>query len=218
MSKQAVIFDMDGVILDSEPQIIVAKQQVLSQYGIHQPESYHYKFMGMSFKAIWQGIQEELNLPVDWQVLLNDYFVKYKALIQQEAQQPIEGSLDLIEALHQANFKMALASSSPITDIERTLDNFGITNCFDTVISGYTIAHPKPAPDIFQMAMKELEVRPEDSVVIEDSMNGIRAGIAAGAEVIAYNDPRYYAQREIANVHCVTKMNQIQKYLLESSD
>jgi beta-phosphoglucomutase-like phosphatase (HAD superfamily) len=49
-------------------------------------------------------------------------------------------------------------------------------------------------------------------------MNGIRAGIAAGAEVIAYNDPRYYAQREIANVHCVTKMNQIQKYLLESSD
>lgn len=218
MNIQAVIFDMDGVILDSEPQIIRAKQQVLHEYGIEQPEAYHYKFMGMSFKAIWQQIQQELALPATWETLLADYFTKYKALIQQEAQQPITGSIALIKALARAKFKLALASSSPLADVERTLKNFGITADFDVVLSGYTLPHPKPAPDIFQLAMKQLDVAPENSVVIEDSLNGIHAGLAAGAQVIAYNDPRYYAQREVAHVHMVTTMQQVQDYLLKGSD
>ncbi|MFD0898535.1 HAD family hydrolase [Loigolactobacillus binensis] len=214
MNIQAVIFDMDGVILDSEPQIIEAKQQVLHKYGIDQPETYHYKFMGMSFQAIWQQIQRELNLPVTWQELLDDYFAKYQALIAQSAQHPITGSVELVKSLNHAGYKLALASSSPIADIQRTLDNFGITDCFATVISGYTLAHPKPAPDIFQMAMQQLNVMPENSIVVEDSMNGIKAGLAAGAQVIGYNDPRYYAQRKVADVRLVTKMQQIQELLL----
>lgn len=214
MSIQAVIFDMDGVILDSEPQIIEAKQQVLRQYGIEQPESYHYKFMGMSFQAIWQQIQVELDLPVSWQELLNDYFVKYKLLIKQSAQHPIVGSIELVSRLQQAGYKLALASSSPIDDIQRTLNDFKITDCFDAIISGYTLAHPKPAPDIFQKAIRQLRVTPANSVVVEDSMNGIKAGLAAGARVIGYNDPRYYSQRKVDDIQVVTEMKQIQEFLL----
>ncbi|QGG60890.1 HAD-IA family hydrolase [Loigolactobacillus bifermentans] len=206
---KAVIFDMDGVIVDSEPPIIEAKQQVLAAFGVHQPESYHFKFMGMSFQAIWDNMRTELNLPVSTEELLKRYFKAYQQLIDANGQQPIPGSLALINGLAAQGYRLALASSSPLADIQRTLTAFGVLDRFEVVLSGYELAHPKPAPDIFNMARAKLGLQPNQCVVVEDSDNGIRAAQAAGIQAIAFDDPRYHPQRTAPGVIGVTSFKQV---------
>ena len=74
IKAKAVIFDMDGVIVDSEPNIMEAKQNVLHKYGVYKPLSYHFKFMGMSFRDIWAQTRQELDLPASTEQLMSEYF------------------------------------------------------------------------------------------------------------------------------------------------
>lgn len=209
IQAKAVIFDMDGVIVDSEPPIIEAKQQVLATFGVQQPESYHFKFMGMSFQDIWANMRTELNLPVSTEELLKRYFKTYQQLVETNGQQPIPGSLALIKALAQQGYRLALASSSPLADIQHTLTDFGVLDQFEVVLSGYELEHPKPAPDIFNLARTKLGLQPAECVVVEDSDNGIQAAQAAGIQTIAFDDPRYHAKRTAPGVTGITSFEQV---------
>lgn len=209
IKAKAVIFDMDGVIVDSEPNIMEAKQNVLHKYGVYKPLSYHFKFMGMSFRDIWAQTRQELDLPASTEQLMAEYFEEVAQVRAKNGLQSIAGTVEFIKALAQNDFKLALASSSPLADIEEVLTTFGIKELFSAVISGAELAHPKPAPDIFLLAMEKLGVKAAESLVVEDSVNGVKAGLAAGAQLLVFNDPRYNPNRQIEGVNLVTTMTNL---------
>ncbi|OXS38309.1 hypothetical protein AYP72_10200 [Ligilactobacillus agilis] len=139
-----------------------------------------------------------------------EYFEEVKQVRQKNGIQSIPGTVNFIKELAQANFKLAIASSSPLIDIEEVLTEFKIKDLFAAVISGAELEHPKPAPDIFLLAMDKLKVAPKDCLVVEDSVNGVKAGLAAGAKMLVFNDPRYNPDRKLAGVHLVNTMENLQ--------
>lgn len=102
---------------------------------------------------------------------------------------PVDGSPELVRALARRGYRMAVASSSPMYEITEVVAALGLDGCFEFLISGETVEHPKPAPDIFLQAAAHMGVSPEDCIVIEDSSNGVRAAKAAGMTCIALRNP-----------------------------
>ncbi|NCC77256.1 MAG: HAD family phosphatase [Clostridia bacterium] len=191
---EAVIFDMDGVIIDSEDSFLRSKQQLLSELGVEVDVSYHYAFFGTTSVYTWTTIKETfgLDLPVDQ--LIERANTLREAILREEGMRPIPGVLDLIRHLHTSGIRLAVASSSPMTDILHTVASFQVKDCFSTFASGGECQNGKPHPDVFLLAAERLGIDPAACLVIEDSRNGLLAAKAAGMACIAFANPDYVAQ------------------------
>lgn len=181
---QAVIFDMDGVIVDSEPRHQRAFQEVFSEMGMADSHGMIFEdYLGKSDKLLWEDFmakhqpRQTLQELIDWR---QSYFIR---MIQ--AEQPIfRGIPELVTALH-ARIPLAVASGSLHPVIDAVLGIQDLRRFFRAVISSSDVPHGKPAPDIFLRAAEELKIEPAKVCVIEDSEAGIQAGIRAGMHVIA---------------------------------
>lgn len=192
--KEAVIFDMDGVISDSEYVNVMAKHRLLQRFGIDVDWHYHDQFLGTTYEFMWKKMKEEFGLPESVSYYVREAKKERDQLILKEGLQPIPGATELIHRIHKAGIPMAVASSSSKKNILSNLSMLEVHQYFQGVISGEECQNGKPAPEIFLKAASLLKSKPENCVVIEDSVNGIRAGKAAGMKCIGFANPEAVKQ------------------------
>jgi beta-phosphoglucomutase len=182
-SLRAVIWDLDGVIIDSAEEHRQAWQRLAREEGIQFSDADFWATFGKRnddiIAVIW-GPQA----PERVQALANRKEAYFRELIRKTAA-PLPGSIELLQGLHEAGFLQALASSAPIENIQLISEVLGLRQYFTALVSGETVAHGKPAPDIFLKAAKELGIDPGQCLVIEDAVAGVQAAHAAGMRCIA---------------------------------
>ena len=191
---KTVIFDMDGVLVDSEYTFLETKTDMLKTAGFPKDVSYQCQFMGTTFEVMWTIMKEELGLPESISFYINDMNERREVMIARDGIRAIKGAQDLVKRLFEAGFKLAVASSSPKYEIVRAMTELGLVDYFEVLVSGEEVAHSKPAPDVFLAAAERLGVSAQDAIIIEDTKNGSLAARRAGAYVIGFENPNYPAQ------------------------
>ena len=184
---KAVIFDMDGVIVESEYRNYKAKLKVLEPYNVTFDYEYYSQFPGNANIVVWQKIIDDFSISVTAEEMHKVDLVARDDLIKQEGHIAIDGAIDLIKRLSK-KYVLALASGSPEHIILDTVKFFDIEKYFKFIISGETIKRCKPAPDIFLITAEKIGVSPENCAVIEDSHNGVKAAKSAGMYCVGYEN------------------------------
>jgi len=185
---QTVIFDMDGVIVDSEPVHHFAYQQHFKQLNITVSDDMYASFTGNSTKNIYQKLKAHFDLKEEVEDLVlvkrnlfNDAFDAKEDL------ELINGVLPLIQELHANGVLLLLASSSAKVTIERVFNRFGLHTYFSGIFSGEDFPQSKPHPALFLKAWEHSKHPKNNCLVIEDSTNGILAAKAAGIPCIGFD-------------------------------
>lgn len=182
-----VIFDMDGVIVDTEPVHYYAYRQHFSQLGIDVPDEMYATFTGNSTKNVYQRLKEAFTLTDEVEGLVGQKRQIFNdAFDSKEDLDLLPGVGTLIEDLHNNGFQLILASSSAKVTIERVFRRFGLHKYFTHIVSGEDFPRSKPDPAIFEKAAALSGVPKSECIVIEDSTAGVRAAKAAGLNCIGY--------------------------------
>lgn len=185
---QTVIFDMDGVIVDTEPVHHHAYMQHFRQLSIEVSPEMYASFTGNSTKNIYEKLKKQFQLEANVLTLVEAKRQLFnEAFDQKEDLYLLDGVLDLIQDLHQNGMQLVLASSSAKVTIERIFARFNLNPYFSYKVSGEDFPNSKPHPAIFEHAAWLAKTPTENCIIIEDSTNGIKAAKAAGIYCIAYN-------------------------------
>ena len=178
---RAVIFDMDGVLVDSEPLFLEAINATLARYGRSIDEEQHATIMGLDPRETVKALLELAKLTgrVGPEDFMQPYDEEVVTRLQQQSRL-LPGVASAIHKLKQHGVPIGLASSSKTTWISATLHATGLEGTFDAIVSGTEVAHPKPAPEVYLAAAAKLGVPPTACLAIEDSANGVRSASAAG--------------------------------------
>ncbi|MBP3039849.1 HAD family phosphatase [Bacillaceae bacterium Marseille-Q3522] len=184
MSHFAVIFDMDGVIVDSEPVYAGWNEEMFRQLKITVPDEIKVKLIGGSTRRKWERIKEHCTLSqsIEELVQFQKQFFRDKDYPFHEILFP--GVKPLLDELKNNQVPVALASSSNKNRINKVIRDCKIENYFSTVVSGEEFMESKPNPDIFLYAASKLHMQPDKCIVIEDSWNGLTAASRAGMKKI----------------------------------
>ena len=186
---EAVVFDLDGVVVDSEQVWDDVREQLVRERGGRWTESAQADMMGMSSPEWSRYLHEELGLAEPPEEL-NDEVVR-RMLARYRTDLPLlEGAVEAVHRLAAA-FPLAVASSSNRPLIEAVLETAGIAELFAVVVSSEEVPRGKPAPDVYLEAARRLDVAPESCAAIEDSTNGLRSAHAAGLRVLAIPNAHY---------------------------
>lgn len=206
---EAVIFDMDGVLVDSEYTFLESKTDILKDAGFPKDISYQYQFMGTTFDYMWQTMKDELGLPLSVEDYIHDMEERRRVMIDRDGRKEITGSPQLVRRLYDAGIPLAVASSSPKYEILEAMDSLGIKDCFQALVSGEEVEHSKPDPDVFLKAAEELGKTPKNCLVVEDTRNGSLAAQRAGMYVVGFSNPDYPDQDLSAANRIVTSYQDI---------
>ncbi|HEX4483944.1 MAG TPA: HAD family phosphatase [Solirubrobacteraceae bacterium] len=182
---QAVVFDNDGLLLDTEEAWTRAEQTLFARFGRTFTDDDKRTLIGSSRSMAAVKLEAMLQRPGEGEALMDELL----ELVMQEALQgvaPRPGALELLTRLSDAGVALAVASNSEPQFVERVLSGAGLLDGgpFATVVTAADIEHPKPAPDIYLEACRRLEVDPAEAVALEDSPIGVAAAAAAGMFVI----------------------------------
>ncbi len=191
---KAFIFDMDGVIVDTQKTHTEALVRTFAHYGADVPAEELAAFAGTKRGTAIRNVIERrgLNLPVDALCDLKDRL--FDGMIAEMDLVPIDGIPELLRALRSAGVRTAIASSSGEAFISLVVDRLGIRPYFDALISGQNLPESKPNPAIYRLAAETLDVRPEEAVVLEDAAMGVAAAKGAGMRCIGFRNPSSGAQ------------------------
>jgi beta-phosphoglucomutase len=182
---KAVLFDMDGVLLDSEEFICMAGVKMFREKGYQVSPEDFVEFTGMGENRYLGGVAEKNNITFELEKDKARTYEIYGELVKGKLA-PFEGVTEFIGRCLSMGLKIAVASSADPVKISINLAEIGIPEeTFHTIVSGLDIEHKKPAPDIFLTAAENLGVHAGECLVIEDAISGVAAGKAAGARVLA---------------------------------
>ncbi|NQU54220.1 MAG: HAD family phosphatase [Bacteroidetes bacterium] len=185
---KAIIFDMDGVLVDSEPHHVIIEKKIFAKLGLNITDEEHSTYMGKATDLMWKEIIHDKNLSFNSADLVKQTVEESKIhFAAQTDLVAMSGLVQLLEILTQKGIPMAVASSSGQAIIDILLEKIGVKKYFKHTVSSELVGGSKPEPDIFLHTAKLLEVKPEECLVIEDSTNGIRAAKAANMFCVAYN-------------------------------
>ena len=194
---QLVIFDMDGLLIDSEPYWKIAEKEVFGKLGLNLTDDLLRQVMGFRLSEVvkhWYHYQPWPN--PNFEQTERDILNCVKQLIQQHAN-AMPGLYEVLTHCKNKNYKIALASSSAMELIDVVIDKLNIRHYFDVVWSAQYEEYGKPHPAIFLSVAKQLNIEPKHCVVFEDAINGVIAAKAARMyciaipEEVSYNDPRF---------------------------
>jgi len=182
---RAVIFDMDGVLADSEPLINEAAIAMFAERGLTvQPDDF-LPFVGAGEERYVGGVAEKYGYPLDVPAAKRRTYEIYLDLVPAKLQ-AFPGVHDLIRACRQAGLRVAVASGADAIKVAANLQKIGLPpETWDVVLTGESVTRNKPAPDIFLLAAEKLGVAANECVVVEDAVNGVRAAKAAGMRCVA---------------------------------
>ncbi|MBN2028871.1 HAD family phosphatase [bacterium] len=185
---RAVIFDMDGVIVDSEPIHLFAEKSLLAKFGISVTDEEIQSYMGKSLRFLLKNFIDRYHLNTSVEKL---YAVQQKTLFElyDEKAELLPGLLDLLKILKDDHIDMAVASSSSRALISLVLKKFHLSPYLKVIVSGEEVKKPKPNPDIFLETVSKLGYHPSECVVIEDSTAGVQAAKSAGTACVGFRSP-----------------------------
>ena len=176
---KAVLFDMDGVIFDTERQYLKEWEAIFKKYGYKMKKEIYISVMGRGRKKVKEIFKEKFgeDLPIDKMYIEKDKMLK-KAVENNKV--PLkEGALELLEFLKENGYKIALATSAKRERVKIQVSHAKIENIFDAIVCSEDITNSKPDPEIFLKAAEKVCVNPENCIVIEDSEAGIKAAFNA---------------------------------------
>ena len=178
-NKEAVIFDMDGVIFDTEKLYIDSCVEVGNKYNLKNVEEACFKCIGINSEASAEIMYDIFGRDFPLDKFRGEVDVLFKTRFEEKA--PVKpGVQEILTYLKQEGYRIAIASSTKKEGVTRELKQAGFLEFFDEIICGDMVEKSKPNPDIFLKAAECLGVEPEKCIVIEDSFNGVRAAYAAG--------------------------------------
>lgn len=207
---EAIIFDMDGVLVDSEPFHIEIEKRQFERNKLIVSAEEHLNYMGMASDIMWRTVvnKHQLNIPVE--ELIDQNRTESIRYFSELATIPVmPGLIELLEMLKRKNYPMAVASSSFPEIIELILKKTELRDYFRVVVSSQEAGKSKPEPDVFLLAAKKLGVPPTNCIVIEDSFNGIAASHAANMHCVAYQGPGSNPQQQKEADAVITSFDQL---------
>jgi HAD superfamily hydrolase (TIGR01509 family) len=186
---KAVLFDMDGVLLDSEPFHDEVNLLILRKFGIDADKSVTNPFIGRTSEALWSELGPRFAIPLSIEELIELQWSTLLEKLPGSGLVPSKGLLPLLDGLETRQIRLTVASSSRARFVEAVLRYLDIWDRMEGFTCGQEVEHGKPAPDIFLLAAHKLGVSPNECMVIEDSTAGVAAGLAAGMLTIGYRNP-----------------------------
>ena len=179
----AVIFDMDGVLLDSEPLHYEAVRQILAEQGVDFPLEDYFRYLGTTLTSTWDDLCERYPIAMPFE----RFEARYNAdvLAQYQAGAPlIRGARELVRQLREASVPIAVASSSHRLWVEAALTGAGLREYFEQTTAGDEVSMGKPSPEIYLKAAEKLGFDPVDCIAVEDAPAGVESANAAGMKVV----------------------------------
>ena len=186
---KAVIFDMDGVLIDSQPYHFKADIDTMAEYGVIKDQKFYEAFAGTLTDNRMRTLRDMFGLDVPAEELIEKREKMILDIMANEDIKPVSGIPELLRSIKALGLKTAVASSSGIELIKLVLDRLGIAVYFDSITSGNDVKRGKPSPDIFLLAAERIGVNPRDCFVVEDSENGVKAAKSAGMKALGYINP-----------------------------
>ncbi|MFH8737404.1 MULTISPECIES: HAD family hydrolase [unclassified Streptomyces] len=185
LGSTAVVLDLDGTLVDSEPNYFEASRLTLAEHGV--PDftwQEHESYVGISAQETIESLRQKYGIQATVDALLTEMSTRYLALAR--ARTPVYPQMrKLVERLHEAGVPMAVASGSPLDAIDAVLSGTGLDAQLRIYVSADEVAHGKPAPDVFLEAARRLGAMPAHCTVMEDAVPGAAAAYAAGMRCIA---------------------------------
>ena len=187
---KGIIFDMDGVLINSEPFHYRVWKETLKERGVDLDYDIYKDCIGSTMGFLMGILHKHYGISFQDSSLVREMRKKKEELMKKEGYPPLIPYVkELLQKLARQGYRMAVASSSPQLYIEEVTRHWEIGQYFDKLVSGESVEKPKPAPDVFLKAAGELGLRPEECMVVEDSENGCRAARNAGITCMAYYNP-----------------------------
>ncbi len=180
---RGVLFDMDGVLTDSEPAFYAAVNDVLARYNHHIATADYAPYIGSATPAMWSAMIERFRLPASLDAILDEYEPPLMARLR-ERRPPLPGARELIDTLRARRVPIALCTASYRRWVDAILAGADLAGLFDVIVAGEDVACPKPDPEPYVSAARLLGLDPRDCVALEDSVNGLTSALRAGAYVI----------------------------------
>jgi beta-phosphoglucomutase len=182
---KGVLFDMDGVLIDSEQFICKAAIMMFDELGVKVfPEDFH-PFVGMGENRYIGGVAESHGVKVDIEKVKARTYEIYEIIVRGKLS-PLPGAHEFIEKCHNKGLKLALATSADSVKMEVNLREIGLSrDTFHSIITGLDVENKKPFPDIYVKAAKNIGLETQECLVVEDAVSGIKAGKSAGCRCLA---------------------------------
>ena len=183
---KAVIFDMDGVLVDSQPYHFKADIDTMAEYGVIKDQKFYESFAGTLTADRMRTLKEMfgLDVPVEEMTIKRENMIL--DIMGKEDIKPVSGIPEFLRSIEEKGLTTAVASSSDYKLINLILDRLKIAQYFDSVTSGSDVKRGKPSPDVFLLAAERIGIGPSECLVVEDSENGVKAAKAAGMKALGY--------------------------------
>ncbi|HMS65386.1 MAG TPA: HAD family phosphatase [Ignavibacteria bacterium] len=189
MKDKAVIFDMDGVIIDSEPAYLEMNLKMFSELGFEMDDEDYKALVGMPSLPMWTMLKKKYNFEKTVEEIIQSEKNRMFSILDSGIiSKPMDGINSLLKELSSYNCKLSVASSSAKDNIEHILKKLNIYSFFEFIISGEEVAKGKPDPDIFLKVSERFSIHPNKCFVIEDSTNGVTAAKSAGMKCIGFKN------------------------------
>lgn len=187
---KCIIFDMDGVLVDTEALHYRVWRQVFSEQGINVEYEVYKGCIGSTTEYLYRLVDQAYGTSFRGNGELKERFKAIKReILEQEGIWAIDGVKEILSLLHKKEYPMAVASSSPQEMIDWVAELAGLGGYFNLMYSAERVEHPKPAPDVFLKTAEKMQMKSEECLVIEDSANGVRAAKAAGMTCFGFANP-----------------------------
>jgi beta-phosphoglucomutase family hydrolase len=185
---KAVLFDMDGVIAETEHVHIEAEKKTMLKYGVKITEDELHRYTGTTAKQMFTELIARYRLDTTFEKIFNEKEQVMFKLLETNTQ-PVKGVVELLHRLKEKHVKLAVASSSHRRLVQYVLKKLEITGLFDSIITAEDVARGKPDPEIFLKSAHRLNVSPAECLVVEDAGLGVEAAKTAGMKCLGYRNP-----------------------------
>lgn len=186
--NKAIIFDMDGVIFDTEKLFWEVWLKLAEEYGLEQIEEVLTKCLGINIVESERIFLTTYGNKVDYHHLRKQAEESFRTLLKTEGMPVKKGVKELLDYLTKEDYKLAVASSTKVELVKEELQQAGLKHYFKEIVGGDMVKHSKPHPQIYLTACERLQVIPRETMAIEDSFNGVRSAYAAGLRTIMVPD------------------------------